>query len=732
MKLVKSIFLVLLVSFVAYGQDMSDFTSLKSGGIVPEDFRTLSSEKYEADYNANRDENLDKNFFLSTRFFIDELLLSGKVLFNEPLSDYIERVAKYTLRRKKDVFKELRFYVLKSTSANAFSTDQGIIIFTTGLLAQLENEAQLAYIIAHEVSHYTEKHVRDTYVENQSFNRGRGKYQRLSYESRIDELSTYKKDNEFEADQKGIDIYLDSEYAIDEIFSSFDILLYSYLPFDDVKFDTSYFNTEELIVPGIFFPDSINEITAEDDYDDSRSTHPNLRKRIDAAFEYVENKSTRGDEKFKISEETFFEIRNKARFETINLLISERQYGKAIYDIFLLQRDFPDNRFLDLSLVKSLYGLAKYKNANRYSEVTERFKYIEGESYAVHYFLKQLSREQLNVIALRHAHDAAKKYHSDKAFTRYLDDLKKEIATKKVLDFENLRPVPYETYIAEVAEEVSTFNVEDSIARVDESDLSKYEKIKLKKKLRVLLEGSGEGGDNASDFYLFGLHDLVSTGGLIDELKDIRRQSENADDDPGSEINSVVVVDPVFEDYNLKNKRNHTKSEDKKINLANSYARQEDRLGMDVNLVDSKNINKEDVNKYNEIGVIFQWFQEVLEHDDMDFICSSHDRMEPIRELYGTDHFLFSGIYTYKERNKPSLAHFYGVIFVYTIPLVIADLLIVHHSFEMVAFSINADSDSVEFLEVNDVNLRGTNKVVDAYIYDVLYQLNQSQLSDSK
>jgi hypothetical protein len=53
----------------------NNFVSLKSSGEIPKDFTTLSSQKFEIDRAENTNKELDKDFFLSTRFFIDELLL---------------------------------------------------------------------------------------------------------------------------------------------------------------------------------------------------------------------------------------------------------------------------------------------------------------------------------------------------------------------------------------------------------------------------------------------------------------------------------------------------------------------------------------------------------------------------------------------------------------------------------------------------------------------------------
>jgi Zn-dependent protease with chaperone function len=136
------IFIVSCLFFKSHAQDLSDFTRLESKGEIPQDFLVLSSEKIKADQASNKNEELDEDFFISTRYGLDELLLSGQILFNEELSNYVNEVAKYTLRDEPELINELRFYIIKSNEVNAYSTDQGIIFFTTGLLAQLEYEAQ--------------------------------------------------------------------------------------------------------------------------------------------------------------------------------------------------------------------------------------------------------------------------------------------------------------------------------------------------------------------------------------------------------------------------------------------------------------------------------------------------------------------------------------------------------------------------------------------------------------
>jgi hypothetical protein len=64
---------------------------------------------------------------------------------------------------------EWTFTVLDSTIANAFSAPGGYVFITTGMLKSLDNEAQLAGVLAHEIGHVTGRHALTGYKEAKRF-----------------------------------------------------------------------------------------------------------------------------------------------------------------------------------------------------------------------------------------------------------------------------------------------------------------------------------------------------------------------------------------------------------------------------------------------------------------------------------------------------------------------------------------------------------------------------------
>ncbi len=86
---------------------------------------------------------------------IDE---SGFLYRNDILEDYLNEVAKKL--QPKTVYQYIPFHikVIKSPYLNAFALPNGAIYVHTGLLASMENEAQLAALLGHEMTHATNRH----------------------------------------------------------------------------------------------------------------------------------------------------------------------------------------------------------------------------------------------------------------------------------------------------------------------------------------------------------------------------------------------------------------------------------------------------------------------------------------------------------------------------------------------------------------------------------------------
>src|SRR5215204_6740105 len=88
----------------------------------------------------------------------------GLVLADESANAYLRRVGQALIPRGLELERvSWKFRALRDPQPNAFALPNGSIYVTTGLMTLIDNESQLAAIIAHEVTHVMRRH---TYLHN--------------------------------------------------------------------------------------------------------------------------------------------------------------------------------------------------------------------------------------------------------------------------------------------------------------------------------------------------------------------------------------------------------------------------------------------------------------------------------------------------------------------------------------------------------------------------------------
>lgn len=487
--------------------DFDRYVPLRSSGPVPSDFSLTTARKID---QADQD-HLDqlsarkrKLFTEQVNYSIDELLQSGLVTFGDPVSKYLQNLGDRLTKNDPDLNGKLRFYAFNTNEANAFSTDQGIVFVTTGLLAQLTSEAQLAFVLCHEIVHYKEKHVLDLfdYTMNSTD---------LSYGEKMRFFSKYSRDNEFEADLDAVPMYHAAGFAPEAIVTTFDVLIYSYLPFEEVLFDKSYFNNQWMYVPELIFEKETKEINAEIDYNDRLLSHPNVLKRKEALDKRIAEYQDWGTI-YNSDEAQFLEVRDICRFEyVLNEVYSSNQID-ALYGIFVLEAKYPDSRFL--RSCKSQVWLdmmdpeLKRRNAediyNIYGNDRKYASDYEGQISILARTLLPLPKQAKLALGLRTIRDNFLRDTTDKFAFRLWEKAIEFAAYSRDFEFDQFSNLTFSEAVTHFKKEK---DFQDSLKRAKqrvEPNWNKYEAIRNQKSGFSL-----DLGIDSTKFYLYGIADLV-------------------------------------------------------------------------------------------------------------------------------------------------------------------------------------------------------------------------------
>jgi len=641
----KSIFILSLIFVVLYSReitaqqiDLSHYTPLKSSGEMPEDiskhffeiFQTRKDELKKAEPNLKGYSN---EYALSSAYYLNQILKSGKLLFGDPLSKYVNTVADSLLRKHPDIRKSVRFYVIRVPIVNAFALDPGVILITTGLLAQIENEAQLAFILSHELVHIINKHSIDLYLTQQKLDKSKDDKGTSMIDSRIFKYHFRSREHESEADKLGVKMFLSgSPYDMNIINGIFDVLQFSHLPFDEKAGFIKSLETDFLHFPEKLILKDINPISMADDADDTLSTHPNIKNRRSYMNDYIKEFDNTGKKLFVQPADLFHKVRDLARFEVIHSQLLEHKYVEAAYNAYIMSEYIPNNPYLEKAFLRSIYGISKYKTHSLGSFLTSDYKKKEGYMHQAYYFFKNISKLEMNVLALRQAWLISKKYPDDVYLNTLCNDLVMDLKLQKIKldDFQGIKGKL-------ASDSVST----DTMTYPD----SKYGRIKenSQKKKTVSKKFSDD-----KEYLAYALKDIVGDASfskffnsvkVVESQDDINISQNNIFKLKRLEIDTILVFNPYFIklDERKKNTFRIMTSMEKETDITNKARNIADKLKMKTRFITSQNFSQGDVNQYNEFCLISDWLDEFYAlNGNFSMPLYQYQYMKEIKNKYNT------------------------------------------------------------------------------------------------
>ncbi|MEN9610074.1 MAG: hypothetical protein RLZZ628_888 [Bacteroidota bacterium] len=419
---------------IALAQDFNNYQPLMAKGTIPKDYIIASSVKYKTEIaqierlaKSKKEKKTRAAFALENNFVLDDMLKSGLVVFNDEASVYLNQVAAQLTAIDN---MQVHVYTLLSTAVNAFATPRGDIFVTVGLLAQLENEAQLAFILAHELTHVKKEHSIELYLTTAGLGKSSKNNEvmrKASFDTKLLTKCRYSKELETEADRDGTERFLKTNYSTKSLMQVYHVLKYAYLPFDNVLFDLNLFESSDYKLPSNAILTKTTPITTEDkevdEAEEERSTHPSIpvrREQLKTALKTVTDTLDKND--YLVSEATFKMVRQMARYELPMIYLQNKQIAKSIYTTFLLLKQHPESQYLQKCMAKALYQHTKYKNQDDYT-YESHYRRVEGHSQAVHYLAEKLKAKELTLLATRYAWFLHQKYPSDPEVTTITHDL---------------------------------------------------------------------------------------------------------------------------------------------------------------------------------------------------------------------------------------------------------------------------------------------------------------------
>lgn len=435
-----SLLFALLCVAGAKGQHIS-FPALSSHGKIPIEFITPPEKRIQEILSIAQSKGqilteAEAQFLNFSEHIFSNYVNSGYVAFGDSISQYCEHILDKLLAYSPEERSQFKVYLFRSVKPEIKCFYTGRILISSGLVARIDNEYQLTFLLAREIIRFRNAHSKENFISH--FKNEQSNFNPDSL------LFIYTSQQNKQADYKGYILtkIAGIELTKSDIDSSLYYLSDNSLCFGDYAFEIAPFQHGNYIFP-TFHSKYINEsnqwITS---YNHTRFNQ--ISKNSGITFE---NEKLDTNKRTQLPSERIKRLQTLARNEHILLLLAEGYYCPAIVCCqYLIQKE-PGNILAVKTIGDALYALSliysemndevipeyfitKYSQRFEYLSVTlnskkkkeNKEKYTNGYETTALKFINNLYAGEITILAAdwnwRHLNDS-----NDSKFDPKLFDL---------------------------------------------------------------------------------------------------------------------------------------------------------------------------------------------------------------------------------------------------------------------------------------------------------------------
>ncbi len=297
-----------------------------------------------------------ERFAESNSYGLQELIKGGSVYMGwKEMEQYLNSVLDTVIPDSVFRKEQMKVYLSTWTGRSAHAFFDGTILFNVGMLADLSTESELAFVLGHEGTHILEKDIQERFFRRTDMKKKANRSDKAYQIKRRIEEAAYSREQERRADSLGALFAHGSGYDLERAASNLyklkkDRELRADLEKDEAEADEDLDNvekTEQL--------DSLasSEEDVEKMLEKLFQSHPQLQERLQA-IERIHQRLGKEGRAFQIKKKgAFYELRKKARHETLHLLISNGAYEEALVRAFRYHLQSPKDPIILQELLKA-------------------------------------------------------------------------------------------------------------------------------------------------------------------------------------------------------------------------------------------------------------------------------------------------------------------------------------------------------------------------------------------
>ena len=342
----------------AFAQQINHYNEVKSNVNFPQGFDEIKS----------------KEIITSVALEKYNLIKKGRIIADKNWEIYLNAIAGKLLQNDPVLKQKIKIWCVKDLSANALSYIDGSIFLNQGLIIHLKTEAELAFIIAHEIAHVMKQHaLKEIELQNKITKAEINTDDHIgrSYRNLI-----HSKENEYEADGIALQLTIQAGYHPNMAIQALNILnsdssLFARIQVaqalgNEINNSLAQLDTSEWIK--VKKRDEKTSLKIELSNTDQFSTHPDVAKRIISLNEQLKvYELPEKTQDFLIKDsDSYGKMQQHLAKLALDAALDDYEYQVAIMLVLTNKFKFEQETRKN-TLIKSLYFIAQSKE-NKYDE----------------------------------------------------------------------------------------------------------------------------------------------------------------------------------------------------------------------------------------------------------------------------------------------------------------------------------------------------------------------------
>jgi Zn-dependent protease with chaperone function len=379
---------------------------------------------------------------------VELLLKSTRSLTAPEAHSYLQSVLQKIVEANEEL-KGLQLRVVFSRDwwPNAYSMGEGTLAVNAGLMVYLGSEAELVFVLCHELAHFQLDHSNKKikkYIETVNSDEIKKELKRLSKEqyrvgqqlaelekSVVFDSRRHSRDNEAEADRQAFRFMKNTGYDCNAIVSVLqlldkidDTLLFKPLELERVFNLNEYpFKKKWTQKETTIFSQAGDESTLTKKEKDSLKTHPDCSIRISLLEDSIKKVSSPEKKKFMVDEDMFNRLKKEFIIEITEQNFKSKNLSRNLYYSLLLLQN-------EVEVPMAVYSIARCLNLAYEHTKNHRFGTMldaESKIYPADYnlLLRMLNRIRLEEIAALNYYFCARYLTAMKDYEGFTEEMMK-------------------------------------------------------------------------------------------------------------------------------------------------------------------------------------------------------------------------------------------------------------------------------------------------------------------